>query len=389
MLVLLFLLLPIAAGYGWFMGRRSLSAEAKKRSTSLSRQYVAGLNFLLSDQPDKAVDLFIELLKVDSETIETHLALGNLFRRRGEVDRAIRIHQNLIARPSLTKEQRNLAMEQLARDFLAAGLYDRAESILSQLRHDSTHEEAALTQLLVIYQHMRDWGEAIAVAERLQKYKGKQVTSTIAHFYCEQAEIELKENRLAQALAKYKKALSVDKNCVRASMSLAELYMSQDDYRAALRMLQRIARQDVEFVGEIIEPLEECASRLGMPDEVKSFLGELIQYNPGASVILKLADIIYRQQGLGAAEGFMLAQLRQHPTMKGFHQLMSFHLQEAEEGRARESLSLLKELVENQLKSRPTHRCGECGFSTHSLFWLCPSCKSWGTIKPIRGLNGE
>lgn len=134
MLELLFLLLPIAAAYGWYMGRRGVRQDAQTKSHHFSRQYVAGLNFLLSDEPDKAVDLFIQLLEVDSETIETHLALGNLFRSRGEVDRAIRIHQNLVARPNLVWEQRHLAMLELARDFLAAGLLDRAEHMLLELK---------------------------------------------------------------------------------------------------------------------------------------------------------------------------------------------------------------------------------------------------------------
>ena len=160
MLELLFLLLPIAAGYGWYMGRRSVRQDTQQQSNQFSRQYVAGLNYLLSDESDKAVDLFIQLLEVDSETIETHLSLGNLFRQRGEVDRAIKIHQNLVAR-ELTREQRQLALQELARDFLAAGLLDRAEALWKELCEDSDFEETALAQLLIIHQQLRDWDKAI------------------------------------------------------------------------------------------------------------------------------------------------------------------------------------------------------------------------------------
>lgn len=153
MLELLFLLLPIAAGYGWYMGRRSVRQDTQKQSNQFSRQYVAGLNYLLSDESDKAVDLFIQLLEVDSETIETHLSLGNLFRQRGEVDRAIKIHQNLVTR-QLTREQRQLALQELARDFLAAGLLDRAEALWNELCDDSDYEETALAQLLIIHQQL-------------------------------------------------------------------------------------------------------------------------------------------------------------------------------------------------------------------------------------------
>lgn len=206
MLELLFLLLPIAAGYGWYMGRRSVRQDTQKQSNQFSRQYVAGLNYLLSDESDKAVDLFIQLLEVDSETIETHLSLGNLFRQRGEVDRAIKIHQNLVTR-QLTREQRQLALQELARDFLAAGLLDRAEALWNELCEDSDYEETALAQLLIIHQQLRDWDKAIDVAVRLQKYQGKKLADPISHFYCEQAESALRDGDESMGRAKLKRAL--------------------------------------------------------------------------------------------------------------------------------------------------------------------------------------
>lgn len=184
-----FLLLPVAAFYGWYMGVRSVHQKKQKKGNKLSRDYVQGLNFLLSDQPDKAVDHFIALLEVDSETIETHLALGNLFRQRGEVDRAIRIHQNLIARPSLTREQRDLALLQLGNDFYQSGLFDRSEEIFLQLKESPEYQEVALEKLLNIYQQLKEWQEAISVTERLNKLvSGKNNNRTLSYLYCSLAD---------------------------------------------------------------------------------------------------------------------------------------------------------------------------------------------------------
>ncbi|HFF4238395.1 TPA: lipopolysaccharide assembly protein LapB, partial [Vibrio cholerae O1] len=210
MLEILFLLLPIAAAYGWYMGHRSAQQDKQKQSHQISRQYVTGLNLLLSDQSDKAVDHFIELLQVDNETIDTHLALGNLFRSRGEVDRAIRIHQNLISRSGLTIDQKNLALQQLAKDYMVSGFLDRAEKIFEQLIDEPEHRESALQQLTAIYQQTREWHKAIECATALVKLGRKRMKVNIAHFYCELAMLEKADSNDNKAIQLFKKALQED-----------------------------------------------------------------------------------------------------------------------------------------------------------------------------------
>ncbi|CAJ1762158.1 lipopolysaccharide assembly protein LapB [Aeromonas salmonicida] len=388
MLELLFLLLPIAAGYGWYMGRRSVRQDTQKQSNQFSRQYVAGLNYLLSDESDKAVDLFIQLLEVDSETIETHLSLGNLFRQRGEVDRAIKIHQNLVTR-QLTREQRQLALQELARDFLAAGLLDRAEALWNELCEDSDYEETALAQLLIIHQQLRDWDKAIDVAVRLQKYQGKKLADPISHFYCEQAESALRDGDESMGRAKLKRALGVNPACARASLRLAELAMVAQDYDQAGKDLLRVFEQDMDFASEAIPHLTECYQRQGRSLELIPLLEQAVEDHAGVSVTLALAKLVEERDGLNQARALVLRQLRRHPSMKGFYQLVGFQLASAEEGPAKESLELLQQLVGDQIKIKSTHKCRQCGFATHSLFWQCPSCRQWGSIKPIRGLDGE
>ncbi|MCE0492879.1 lipopolysaccharide assembly protein LapB [Vibrio salinus] len=389
MLEILFLLLPIAAAYGWYMGNRSAQQDKQKQSHQLSRQYVAGLNMLLSDQSDKAVDHFIELLQVDNETIDTHLALGNLFRSRGEVDRAIRIHQNLISRTGQSVEQKCLALQQLAKDYMVAGFLDRAEKIFEQLMDEPDLRESALTQLVIIYQQTREWTKAIECAQSLVRLGKKKMRSTIAHFYCELAADANSVREESRAINLYKKALSEDNACVRASIELGKLYLEKSDYKQTIKYLTAVLQQDVDFISEVLPTLADCYYHLGQEQELVDFLRECIQHKAGATAELMLSNMVAKHENTGEALELMTRQLIKNPTMKGFYRLMDYHLSEAEDGQAKESLTALQVLVGEQLKVKPHYRCRQCGFSTHSLYWHCPSCKGWGTIKPIRGLDGE
>ncbi|MCG9575724.1 lipopolysaccharide assembly protein LapB [Vibrio tubiashii] len=389
MLEILFLLLPIAAAYGWYMGNRSAQQDKQKQSNQISRQYVTGLNLLLSDQSDKAVDHFIELLQVDNETIDTHLALGNLFRSRGEVDRAIRIHQNLISRSGLTIDQKNIALQQLAKDYMASGFLDRAEKIFEQLVEEPDHCEAALQQLVAIYQQTREWNKAIHYASLLVKMGRKRMRTSIGHFWCELAMQEKADGNHAVAMQNFKRALSEDPKCVRASIALGKLYLDDEDYHNTIKYMEMVLEQDSDFVSEVLPTLAECYHHLGQEDELLNFLRQCIVNKAGVSAELMLAQLVAQHDGAGAAQELLTRQLVKNPTMKGFYRLMDYHLAEAEEGRAKASLGTLQKLVGEQLKVKPHYRCRKCGFSTHSMYWHCPSCKGWGTIKPIRGLDGE
>jgi len=382
-----FLLLPVAAFYGWYMGVRSVHQKKQKKENKLSRDYVKGLNFLLSDQPDKAVDHFIALLEVDNETIETHLALGNLFRQRGEVERSIRIHQNLIARPSLTREQRDLALMQLGKDFYQAGLFDRSEEIFVQLKQSPEYKQVALENLLRIYQQLKDWQEAVNVTEALNKMpKGKGRPRTLAYLYCSLAD-ESDDERVQIKL--YTKALYVFPACIKASLALCEFHQRDNRLEEALQVLQAIPEVDIDFSEIILDKLLLLHRQLGREEQLITYLYRIISLGAGASSVILLSKLIAEFRSVEKAQAFMLQELRRNPTMKGFEHLMSYHLSLSESPREAESLSFLQTLVVEQIKLRPHYRCQKCGYSTNKLFWLCPSCKSWGRIKPIRGLDGE
>jgi len=369
------------------MGVRSVHQKKQKKENKLSRDYVKGLNFLLSDQPDKAVDHFIALLEVDNETIETHLALGNLFRQRGEVERSIRIHQNLIARPSLTREQRDLALLQLGKDFYQAGLFDRSEEIFVQLKESPEFKQVALENLLNIYQQLKEWKEAVSVTEALNKIgKGQTKRRTLSYLYCSLA-LESEDEK--QQVKLYKKALETFPGCVKASLALSDYYQRHNHLDKALVVLQKIPEVDIDFSEVILDKLLLLHQQLGREEELISYLYRIITLGAGASSVILLSKLIAEFRSVEKAQVFMLQELRRNPTMKGFNQLMSYHLTLSESESEVESLSFLQKLVAEQITLRPHYRCQKCGYSSNKLFWLCPSCRSWGRIKPIRGLDGE
>ncbi len=389
MLELLFLLLPVAAAYGWYMGRRSAQQDKQQEASRLSRDYVAGVNFLLSNQQDKAVDLFLDMLKEDSGTVEAHLTLGNLFRSRGEVDRAIRIHQALMESASLTYDQRLLAVQQLGRDYMAAGFYDRAEEMFSQLVDETDFRISALQQLLIIHQATSDWPKAIEVAERLVKLGKDKQRMEIAHFYCELALQAMGSDDLDRAMSLLKKGESADRQSARVSIMMGRTHMAKGEYAKAVGFLQRVLEQDKELVSETLEMLEICYQQLNQPLAWAEYLKRCVEENTGAAAELYLSDVIEREEGGEVAQVYINRQLQRHPTMRVFHRLMDYHLHEAEDGRAKESLMVLRDMVGEQIRTKPRYRCHKCGFTAHALYWHCPSCRAWSSVKPIRGLDGQ
>ena len=384
MFELLFLLLPIAAAYGWYMGDRNAKQKYIDQSNRLSREYVDGLNFLLSNQKDKAVDLFLDMLKEDEGTLEAHLTLGNLFRSRGEIDRAIRIHQALLESSSLTFEQRLLAIQQLGRDYMGAGLYDRAEEMFLQLIDEEDFQQSALQQLIIIYQSTSEWINAINIATKLVKLGNEKYKIYIAQFYCELASLTIANDDLDKAYNLLQKSSAADPNCARTSLMLGRILIVQNRTEEAIESLKQILQQDKAFIGEALPILNECYNKLDKQDEFQQFLQLCVDKDTGNVAELMLADLIEKQNGLDSAQNYMYRELLKHPNLKGFYRLMDYHVADAEQGKAKESLLLLRNMVGEQIKIVPNYRCQKCGFTVNTIYWLCPACRSWSTIKPVR-----
>lgn len=385
MLELLFLLLPVAAAYGWFMGRNSVRNEDRREQEEFSKQYVTGLNLLLSDQPDKAVDLFIQLLDVDTDTLETHWTLGKLFRRRGEVDRAIKIHQNLTSRPTISERQRRMAMFELGLDYLAAGIFDRAEEMLLAMQSDKEFAEPCQRYLLELYESTHEWDKAIKVALKLAR-RDVSAEPLVAQLYCELASLQ-DDPELSEKY--YQKARKHEPDNVRAALALGRMWYEQGAYNKAQKVLMGIIDSDPAFVSEALPVLKACFESQNDETGFIQFLHKCVSEANSTTAAMLLSEAIAKEGSIEEAEQFMQAALLRNPTMKGFHQLMDFHIRAADVGRARDSLQMLQKLVQQQLQQRPKYRCRHCGFAGSTLYWHCPSCRVWGEIKPITGLDGD
>jgi lipopolysaccharide biosynthesis regulator YciM len=383
------MLLPAAAWSGWWVASRNYSIKEKRTTHHFSREYVVGLNYLLNEQPDKAVDVFIKLLEVDSDTVETHLALGSLFRRRGEVDRAIRIHQNLIARPQLTLLQRKEALMALGQDYMSAGVFDRAERIFTEVVElGGTREVSSLRGLLAIYQQEKAWEKALDVIKQLEASTGTSLHAQAAHYHCEIAMHALKSNAYDKAYTAIKQALAVDKQSVRASLMLADLEIKNGRYKQAIRALKNVPEQDPEFLTEIIEPMVHCHRELEAMDECVDYLEQTLADHPRASVIFVVGDYLRNEKSVDIAIDFVSDQLSQHPSIRGLNRLIYWHLESAH-GKVRDKLQMLYDITSKFLENKPIYRCQHCGFGGKLLHWHCPSCKQWSRMKPIHGLEGD
>ena len=394
MLELLFLLLPIAAAYGWYMGHRSAKKDQEDISNKLARDYVAGVNFLLANQTEKAVDLFLDMLQkqeneneIDSNSqFEAELTLGNLFRSRGEVDRALRIHQALDNSPHYTFEQKLLAKQQLARDFMAVGFFDRAEHLYILMVDEPEFAEGALQQLALIYQKTKEWKKAINVAEKLAKISPNSHQIELAHYYCEYVKNlpdESKEDPKQILL----QALTVSPTCVRASMMLAELSIKQKDYQSAVHFLENILMQNPDYIGEVLHRLKFCYQQLNQWDNFELFLIKASREKNNSAVALMLADLIEEKDGRAAAQLKLYQQLQQNPATPIFHRFIQYQIDDAEKGRGKDSLILLHKMVGERIKQTFGYRCSNCGYQTHKLIWCCPSCRQWETIKPVSSIE--
>ena len=382
-------MLPVAALSGWVIGRGKQSRRiADPDCREIPADYFKGLNFLLNEQQDQAIEVFTQMLEADSNKVETHLALGSLFRRRGEVDRAIRVHQNLIARPALEAEQKYAALFELGQDYLRAGVFDRAETLFRELVDNKTHSRQSFQFLLDIYQQEKDWDRAIQAARRLETVTGEKRSELIAQYYCELAEESWQAQETAAARKLLRRALSAHRGCARASLIEARLELEEGNAKGAVRALKRVEQQDPDYLPEIIEPLMQAYGQLGRTGELREYLEQLLARHAGISTMLALVDLVRREEGEDKAGEFIADYLCQRPSVRGMDRLIEINLRRSE-GTARTNLQVLKDVTDQMLKGKPVYKCANCGFTGKVLHWQCPSCKQWNTVKPIHGVEGE
>ena len=384
MFELLWLLLPVAAASGWYAARRSENGDRRR----LTPDYFRGLHYLLNDQADRAIEVFIKVLEIDEETAETQLALGNLYRRRGEVDRAIRLHQNLVARPALTDDLRLEAHLELAQDYLSAGVLDRAEDIYRDLVGAKAHRVQALRHLLDIYEQERDWEQARNTALELAEATGTEQGAVVSQYLCEGALQSLTLGRKDEALKLLRNARTAHPECARASLHEGDIQRTRGDFESALAAYRRIEDQDADYLPEVIGRIQECFEKLGRRDAARDYLERVLEHYGGMTVMLALAEMIRSQRGNTAAIHFMLDALAKRPTVRGFDRLIEFASDTAAVD-VPDHLEVMKRLLDQLMNDRPVYQCRHCGFAARALHWQCPGCKHWNTVRPVRGVVGE
>lgn len=386
----LFFPILLALAIGWWMGRRDWRKKQQERFRDrLKEEYFSGLNHLVDNQTDEAIESFIKALQYNTETVPIRLALGTLFRRRGEIQRAIQLHQEVLSHSSLTHQEYLQTQIALSQDYLAAGLLDRAEEILLDVveRKDSATLERALQLLIDLYQQEKEWQKALDVARMLPQQKGK-LASQLAHFCCELAVLAMQQQDWKEARRLLSEASSYDMVCVRASLLWADVEMAEGRWKAAIKRLRRVPNQDPAFISEAVSRLADCYHRLNAQSDLRRELETTMQVAPSTTGMLLIADEIAQQQGDYPAGAYITDQLKRRPSVKGFNRLIDLHLKYASSG-ARESLNVLRGLTGQLEQSKPLYQCNYCGFSGKTLHWQCPSCKQWGQVKPIQGLEGE
>lgn len=396
---LLLALLFVAVASGWALGRRSSPAAREDSSpVPLPSQYYRGLNFLLDGRQEGAIDSFIRALEVNSETFDTHIALGNLLRRRGEVERAIRVHQNLLARPSLPTGQLHLAHLELARDYISAGLLDRAERLLLDLvEEEGDHQRLARRHLLEIYESQRDWSQARSIARTLLPRKsllrgssaaaeepGQPVTVLMAHYCCEQAEVALAQGDIQAARTLVHDALQHDEKCVRASLLGGRLELKAERPAAALKALQHVREQEPDLIAETVPLLRETYVAMGKRQALRPYLAACFESRPSTTLVLAIAEEIRDTGGAEAAQVFLKESLLAKPSLRGLAMLMSLGT-EHQNGNV-ETLELVT--IRRLIEARSTYQCRHCGFKGQQMHWHCPGCKHWGTVRDM-GTVGE
>ena len=390
--LLIYLLLLGALALGWTLGRGKRNSSSSVTSQSFknlsAKDYFIGLNYLLNDEPDDAIDLFIESLEINSGTLETHMALGTLLRRRGKVDRSITVCQDLLGQNGFSQTEMNEIKLNLVQSYIAAGLLDRAENLLKELRKEKGNiKTAAFVHSANVYQLEKDWQKGVnALIELLRvcspalRQKYQEIAS---HFYCELAEQGLENEHMPKAREFLQLAGGMDKNNVRVSILRGKLESCCGNYQEAIKSYLQVKKQDAAFIADVFYPLIDCYKKAGKEKSLRKFIKICINEETNTTALLGLADYLRQENGEQEAGRFLLEQLNRKPSLRLL--LQSINLGAENQGAGVLFQQVLSEYIDNKAQ----YQCVNCGYELKSLNWHCPSCSRWGTVKHVMGILGE
>lgn len=391
--LLLFLLLLVAGACGWAFARMRdwrFTSDLNGRNR-FTRDYFVGLNYLLHDEPDEAVDTFINALELNSETVETHLALGILLRRRGKVDRAIEVHQNLLSRAGLPAMHEDSIRLELARDFCAAGVLDRAEKLLREIIEEGGDLRCeALSQMVIISQMSKEWGHAEAAARELLAYpryrRQGELRTAASHFCCELAEQSIRLGDTLRARRWLARAWRYDRSNVRPAQIRAAMEAGAGNHRKASRTLMRAIRRNPRWLPELIPALARQVEASGQTQELELILQDLRQHRPGTTVMLQSVAM---QDERSRARQMLASAQEHHASLRGLATLAGLLAEADDIAVAKVTAGTLQRALTGIVDSLPVYHCESCGFEARKLHWQCPSCQQWGVVRPIEGALGD
>lgn len=391
------IIVPVLFGLGWIAARVDIR-QMLSESRSLPDSYFKGLNFILNEEPDRAIDAFVEVVKLDPETTELHFALGSLFRRRGEIERAIRVHQSLLARADLPQKEREHAQHEIGQDFLKAGMLDRAEDAFIQLL-DTRFAVSAVRALIRIYESAHEWPQAIEAVKRLQALVDEPVPQLV-HYQCEQAEAALmaKPPQLDAVVA----ALDAADNAIRAlgkqvsraslarvAILRAQLARTENQHDEERRHLETVLLEAPDYGGLIANRLLACYAALKMPEKGLAVLQAYYHRHSNLDTFNVVFRELRKQKGYEPAWKFAREALQHQPTLLGLDRLLEAELAASDTPDAQRvapdgDLELLRSVIHKHIVRLDRYSCRICGFEARHFYWQCPGCNSWETYQPKR-----
>lgn len=384
---LLLLLFAAAAGLGWYFARRGMPRVGQGFSRPVSAEYFQGLNHLLNEEPDKALEVFIRMVDMDADTVDTHFALGALFRRRGETERAIKVHQNLVARPDLPREARARALNELAEDYFKAGLFDRAEQVYTQVARGSAQREQGLRGLVRIYELQRDWEKAIGAMDQLVSSSRDASGTVVAHYCCELAQEAFARGDLLAARHWLKRAQGADPDGVRGAMMRAAVAQREGDHRLAVRLYEQALERDGGFLVDVLPELRLSYAELGKSPAFERWLGEALARHPDWRPGVAFAAITNGNFDDAVTRQCITDFVSSNPILTEILETLRPTLES--EGGKDAAVRRISRAMRRIAKASPRYRCNVCGFSGNALYWQCPSCRSWDTTRPVTKFRFE
>lgn len=376
-------LVLLSISIGWILGRWR---PFKKNDTTHSHEnctdsYAQGLNYLLSDDSENAIKVFTKIIEVNPNTIEVHLSLGNLFRSKGEVDRAIKVHQNLLARPDLSRKQRNTVIEELANDYLKAGLLDRAEKLFKEMIQLNEDNLVAYRYLLDLYITEKSWDEAVDCAQILFDRKHVGAPTALSQCLCEVAEKAIRRGNRKKARNSLTKALEVDESCVRAALLLIQWHLSAQDNTSAKKVFLRLVRKSPEFMELYIEPAKQVFPQGKESSKYQDFLQQQYIKQPSTRLAIALLEHYANTNKTEKARQFLSEVLAKTPSFGAYDFALRFL--RSDSLLLADTWQGLSSFLKTMQQKKAEFVCTQCGYESHAIQWHCPSCRNWSSMKPV------